>query len=185
MATFLPNLGKQISELWEVVRKLQLSINNNSVPTGVILIAPLASAPSGWLICDGSLVSRTAYASLFTYLGTFCGAGDGSTTFGLPNIKGRVVVGVDAAQIEFDMLGKTGGEKIHLLDSTEMPSHTHVMTFGGALAQKVQTSAIDGTIVNRFHFANGVTDLIAAATGGGLAHNNLQPYTAMYYIIKT
>lgn len=85
-----------------------------------------ATSPNGWLICDGSAVSRTTYSSLFTAIGTTYGTGNGSTTFNLPNLKGRVVVGVDAAQTEFDALGETGGAKTHTLTVAEMPSHTHV-----------------------------------------------------------
>lgn len=96
-----------------------------STPAGVIVPFAGSSAPTGYLVCDGAAVSRTTYADLFAAIGTTYGAGDGSTTFALPNLKGRVVVGVDAGQSEFDTLGETGGAKTHTLDSTEIPSHTH------------------------------------------------------------
>lgn len=72
------------------------------------------SIPSGWLLCDGTAVPRAAYPELFAVIGTSWGAGDGSTTFNLPNLKGRTVIGRDAAQAEFDTLGETGGSKTHL-----------------------------------------------------------------------
>ena len=94
-------------------------------PTGSIMMFGGSSAPADWLICDGSAISRSTYDDLFAIIGTSYGAGDGSTTFNLPNLKGRVPVGRDAAQTEFDTLGETGGSKTHTLTSGEMPSHTH------------------------------------------------------------
>lgn len=97
-------------------------------PAGMVTQFAGAAAPTGWLLCDGAAVSRTTYAGLFTAIGTTYGAGDGSTTFSLPNLKGRVPVGLDAAQVEFDVLGKAGGAKTHTLTTSELPSHSH----GGA-----------------------------------------------------
>lgn len=65
-----------------------------SSPTGAVIGFAGSSAPSGWLLCDGSAVSRTTYADLFTAIGTSYGVGDGSTTFNLPDLRGRVPVGV-------------------------------------------------------------------------------------------
>jgi len=69
---------------------------NALVPPGVILPYGAATAPSGYLLCDGSAVSRTTYADLFSVIGTTYGAGDGSTTFNLPHLKGTVPVGKDS-----------------------------------------------------------------------------------------
>jgi microcystin-dependent protein len=95
------------------------------IPAGVINMWATAVAPTAWLLCDGTAVSRTTYSSLFGVIGTTYGSGDGSTTFNLPNLKGRVPVGLDSGQTEFDAMGETGGAKTHTLTSTEMPSHTH------------------------------------------------------------
>lgn len=92
-------------------------------PSGAILAWPTATAPTGWLICDGQALSTTTYADLFAVVGyTYGGSG---STFNLPNMKGRVPVGLDSAQTEFDALGETGGAKTHTLTSSEMPGHTH------------------------------------------------------------
>lgn len=140
-------------------------------------IVPYAgsSAPNGYLLADGSAVSRTTYAALFAIIADTYGAGDGSTTFNLPNLKGRVPVGYNAAETEFDALGETGGEKTHTLTTTEMPSHSHNMpqaTGGSGVGQ------IGGTGLTR-----GPVNTDAAGSGG--AHNNLQPYITLNYIIKT
>lgn len=94
-------------------------------PSGLVSMFAGSTAPTGWLICDGTAISRSTYAELFAAIGVTYGAGNGSTTFNLPNLKGRVPVGRDAAQTEFDALGETGGASSHTLSSAEMPSHTH------------------------------------------------------------
>jgi len=97
------------------------------IPAGIITQFGGSSAPSGWLICDGSAVSRTnpTYSRLFAAIGTTYGVGDGATTFNIPNLKGRVPVGYDATQTEFDALAETGGAKTHALTTAQLPSHTH------------------------------------------------------------
>lgn len=87
--------------------------------------AGTGAVPAGWLPCAGGAVNRAAYPALFAVIGTTYGAGNGSTTFNLPDLRGRVPVGVDSTQSEFDAIGKAGGAKTHTLTAQEMPSHTH------------------------------------------------------------
>ncbi|ACZ29558.1 Tail Collar domain protein [Xylanimonas cellulosilytica DSM 15894] len=96
---------------------------NAACPVG--MEAGFHTVPPGWLEHNGAAVSRTTYPALFAHYGTTYGAGDGSTTFNLPNAKGRTPVGLDTAQAEFNAVGKTGGAKTHTLSTAEMPSHTH------------------------------------------------------------
>jgi microcystin-dependent protein len=104
------------------------------------MLAPFAgsAAPSGWLLCYGQAISRTSYAGLFAALGTTYGSGDGSTTFNLPDLRGRAIAGKDdmggaaanritnaGSSITGTTLGASGGTQNHQLVSSEMPSHTH------------------------------------------------------------
>lgn len=180
--------------------------------SGMIVAWPSNSIPTGWLLCDGQAVSRTTYADLFAAIGTTFGAGDGSTTFNVPNIKGRVIVGKDGSQTEFDTLGETGGAKTHTLTTAEIPSHTHIQdahthtqnshthpvgpvawgTGAGGTNRRYETGG--GGLIGTEPY-NGNTGGATATnqnttatnqyTGGGGAHNNLQPYIVLNYLIKT
>lgn len=88
-------------------------VTGDTLPIGFIGWYPSATAPTNWLPCDGRAVSRTTYAELFAVLGTSHGAGDGSTTFNLPNIKARTIVGYDSSDTDFNAIGKTSGNKTH------------------------------------------------------------------------
>ncbi len=81
--------------------------------------------PAGYLVEDGSAVDRIKYATLFARYGTTYGAGDGSTTFNLPNARGRTLVAFDATQAEFDTMGEVGGSKTVILATGELPAHAH------------------------------------------------------------
>ena len=80
-----------------------------------------SSIPSGYLLCDGSAISRTTYSELFSVIGDTFGPGDGSTTFNLPDLGGRVPIGQSSGHV----LGTSGGESEHQLQSTEIPAHIH------------------------------------------------------------
>lgn len=151
----------------------------DGIPIGVILEYPADTPPNGWLICDGSAVSRTEYNDLFTTIGTTYGNGDGSTTFNLPNLKGKVPVGKDSSQSEFNILNKIGGEKTHKLTINEIPSHNHVMS---AVRQWNSSGGYPWVANGEVYKAieNGVT----TSVGGSQSHNNLQPYIVVNYIIK-
>lgn len=90
----------------------------STTPSGAIQAFAGTTAPSGWLLCDGSAVSRTTYAALFSAVNTTWGAGDGSTTFNLPDFRGRVIVGAGGG---FN-LAANGGEASHTLSTSELPS---------------------------------------------------------------
>ena len=92
-----------------------------SEPAGIIMPFAGTVAPQGYLLCDGSAVDRTTYATLFGVIGTTFGSGDGSTTFNLPDLGGRVPLGVSQAHT----LGSTGGSETVTLTESELPAHVH------------------------------------------------------------
>jgi Microcystin-dependent protein len=217
-------------------------------------------APKGFFICDGREVSRETYEDLFKIIGTTYGSGDGSKTFNIPNLKGRVPVGLDKNDNDFKMLGNTGGEKEHQLKIDEIPSHNHkattVIESAGSHIHEATSSSngshshtVSGTansagshghstyyltdLTNNkgdsrrrgvesansgnsadnviaggshSHTVSGTTNSVSSHThtitvksggshihgattnventGGGKAHNNLQPYIVLNYIIK-
>lgn len=112
------------------------------IPPGVTLPYSGTSIPSGWLLCDGSAVSRTVYSALYAAFGTTYGSGDAATTFNLPDLRGRTIIGIDVpvsniyadrvtsagtttAQINSKNLGAAGGSQTHQLSSAQMPPHNH------------------------------------------------------------
>lgn len=153
-------------------------------PTGTIMQYAGATAPSSWLLCQGQAVSRTGYAALFAVTGTAYGAGDGSTTFNVPNLQGRVPVGLQTSDADFNTLGKTGGAKTHTLTTAQIPAHQHFLDQDGG-----NVGYAEGSTNVRFSvgFSNtrGSSTLVTGHTGGGEAHNNIQPYLVLNYIIKT
>lgn len=107
-------------------------------PVGMVVDFAGTVAPTNWLFCYGQAISRTTYATLFTAIGTAYGAGDGSTTFNLPDARGRVVAGKDdmggssanrltglSGGVNGDNLGAAGGVETHTLTTAQTPSHTH------------------------------------------------------------
>lgn len=102
-----------------------------------------STLPEGFLLCDGSAVSRDAYSDLFDIIGTSFGNGDGSTTFNLPNLVGRVAMGTSAGY----SLASTGGEETHTLDATEVPAHAHEFpTHGHGNTIAVKTPVLKHTV---------------------------------------
>lgn len=101
-----------------------------TVPSGVVWATAASAAPTGFLLCDGSAVSRTTYASLFSAIGTTYGVGDGSTTFNIPDLRQRFPLG-KAASGTGSTLGSTGGAIDHTHVYTQVVSHTHTITDPG------------------------------------------------------
>lgn len=197
---------------------------------GSVYLFAGSTAPQGFLLCDGSAVSRDTYATLYAVIGDTYGAGDGATTFNLPDLSGRVVLGTSSTYT----LASTGGEESHVLVSAEIPSHTHVIPShthahtikattpslshsitqpaykyaGVSGSQGTDTSAQDTNAYSGTSSATAsrtnlsITAHAAAActmsgtitdcsafdmqtAGSSTAHNNMQPYLTLSYIIAT
>lgn len=153
--------------------------NGEGTTSGEVRMTAAAAAPNGWLLCQGQSLLRSQYPALFAAIGTTYGAAD-STRFSLPDLRGRVAVGRDASQTEFDVLGETGGAKTHTLTEAQIPSHAHgqrVTANSGGPAIRLDWSGDGSGQV----YPQGVA---TEPTGGGQPHNNLQPYLTLNYMIK-
>lgn len=153
--------------------------SGDTLPIGSISAYSGEEIPSNWLKCNGQAISRTTYADLFSVIGTTYGSGDASTTFNVPNISERVIVG-NNGDGEFS-LGNTGGEKEHKLTVNEMPAHNHLYrtSVGAGNAEGTLNMGDQTGGVITGEYGNAIQN-----TGGSQAHNNMQPYIALNYIIK-
>ena len=159
-----------------------LSKNNDyrNMP-GSIQIWPGNTPPDGWLLCNGQAVSRTTYANLFFVLGTAYGQGDGSTTFNVPDVTGRVPVGANGT---YPLAGK-GGEAAHALTGAENGPHKHDRLLWVDGQPATLTGSESGAYRLSFEYGMGGPNMVSTSeAGSGQAHNNLQPYIAQHYIIK-
>ncbi len=165
-----------------------------AVPAGAVMPYAGTTEPSGWLFAYGQAVSRTTYASLFTAISTTYGVGNGSTTFNLPDLRGRVVAGQDdmggvsanrltnqTDGVEGDTLGATGGAETHTLTTAQIPAHTHDVKL--ALDTSGSTTNINANLDT--NSTSSPSTYTSTSTGGGGAHNNVQPTIILNYIIKT
>ena len=164
---------------------------------GIIHAYAGSTAPDGYLMCDGAAVSRTTYAALFAVIGTTYGAGDGSTTFNVPDLQGRFPLGAGAGDgLTARTVGQKDGEEGHALTIEEMPAHSHVPNADGEYFVTTEDSSANNTRVaysssgNRW--VNGLTSeshfhhrTRTDTVGSGAAHNNMPPYTVVSYIIST
>ena len=165
-----------------------------SVSSGFILPFGGGTLPSGWLECDGAAVSRSTYSDLFAIIGTTYGAGDGSTTFNLPDLQGRVIMGqggsnANRTPADLENIGDTFGSQNHSLQVSELPSHNHAATttynpVNGSSRNDNTSSAINAT-GRRTRFGGISFKTTISNTGANEAHNNIQPSIVINYLIKT
>ena len=179
----------------------KFNTGQNDTPAGAIMPWAAAAAPTNWLLCDGSAVSRAAWPSLFAVIGTTYGAGDGSTTFNVPDLRGRVAVGKNAAT--FGTLGATGGSETHrhdfkfsLLDSGNYgvsgPNAGMGSGTGSAGAFRYSSStwvggSSNGSITATGENANATSSRTLGryeSIGDTDLGSSIQPYQVVNYIIK-
>lgn len=159
-----------------------------SVPAGSVIPYAGSTAPSGWLFCNGQAINRTTYSALFTTIGTTYGVGDGSLTFNIPDMRGRVPAGLDvdssgfalritvtASDVSGTVLGSTGGTQTHTLTAGELPTSA---TFQAENSHGGQRGTGSSGLAQ--------TPIEIPLTGANdEPHLNLQPTIILNYIIKT
>lgn len=159
------------------------------IPAGTVMQSAAVNVPMGWFECNGARLNTNDYPDLFNAIGYTYGGSD--TSFNLPDIRGRVPIGNGAgAGLTTHDLGSKGGEESHILTTGEMPSHSHNSNATGGsigLITSDGTNTADGGLNN----SGGEPNLYAAIpaltinnTGSDNAHNNMQPYITLWYIIK-
>lgn len=161
--------------------RVEIVTGGDTVPIGFIAtfaeVDEHSTLMDDWILCDGRELSRSEYSALYSVIGTKYGAGDGVSTFNVPKIDGRNLVGLDLSDEDFNEVGKTGGSKTHTQTVEEMPSHGHKVPFytsdnpgGYQIAQQVApTNTIERNTTN---------------TGGGQPMNIMNPYVVVKFYIK-
>ncbi|HET9954369.1 MAG TPA: tail fiber protein [Polyangiaceae bacterium] len=147
-------------------------------------------APQGWALCNGQLLPISQNQALFAILGNTYG-GDGRQTFGLPDLRGRVAIHAgQGAGLSAYNLGQTGGNETVTLESTQLPPHTHA--FAPACSSSTPdavdpANAVPAAVESMQLYSGSANASMQAANttaaGGGQAHNNVQPYLAVNFII--
>lgn len=156
-------------------------------PPGTIVTTAASSTPTGFVECNGSAISRTAYASLFTAIGTAFGAGDGSSTFNVPDLRGRCPIGAGTGSgLSSRVLGdQTIGVETVTLAAENLPPHTHDLDVeyrpsAGSNANVLNSDTNPtGGPVDTLTTDDNTTDLRSVPV------NNMQPSTVVRFIIKT
>ncbi len=168
-------------------------------PPGVITAFAGSTAPTGYLLCNGATVSRTTYAALFAIIGTTYGSGDGSTTFAVPDLRSKMIVGVgQGSGLTNRTLASTGGIESKTLSIAEMPSHTHTITDPGHTHSQNTINddfnnsggnppgfSADGAGSRTWSNINSSTTGISInSSGSSTAFSVMNPFMALNYIIK-
>ena len=168
-----------IKNSWIAVKHgISQSGSSDNFPIGSIVGFAGTSVPNNWLIADGSEVSRETYSELFEVIGTYYGEGDGATTFNLPDMRGKVGVGLLATDEDFNILGNIGGSKTHIQTIDEMPNHSHTIKYNtnGAGSNAGGTVALAASI--------STSTFPSGEVGGGQAMDIMNPYVVINYIVK-
>jgi microcystin-dependent protein len=186
------------------VTQMTFSGQSAFLPPASVISSASSVVPSGFLLCNGQEVSRTTYSALFAAIGTAFGAGNGSTTFNVPDLRGRVIAGLDnmggtpasrLTTFSATTVGAAGGADKHTLTTGELAVHNHGVTDPGH-GHSYQDGYNDGS--GGFGLGSGVATVDHARTtssastgitinnaGSGTAHNNTQPTMVFYFYIKT
>ena len=156
---------------------------------GQLLCVGFNFAPAGWMMCQGQLLPISEYETLYTLIGTTYG-GDGQSTFGLPDLRGRIPIHQGSSGGSNYVLGQPGGAESVTIIAGTYPNHTHTLqaNSGGASAQTPTNNLLANTNPGVYHNASPTVNMNAAAVGnspgGNLPHENRQPFQVLNWVIS-
>ena len=156
---------------------------------GEMMMVGFNFAPVGWAFCDGSLISIAENSVLFQLIGTTFG-GDGQQTYALPDLRGRVPVGMgQGSGLSSYVLGQSGGVESVTLNVNQLPSHAHTVNPAASSGEATTNRPDSAFPVVGGYYAGSTNGSpmgapTVAATGGGLPHNNIQPVLGINWIIS-
>lgn len=159
------------------------------IPAGTIIQSASVNEPDGWFNCDGRLLTVSSYQNLFNaILYTYGGSGP---SFNIPDMRGRTAIGLGQGNgLSNRTLGSQGGEESHVLSVGEMPSHSHTSNAIGGTIGLITSDGLN-TAAGGVDNSTGEPNLYASIqaltinnTGSSNAHNNMQPYIVLRYLIK-
>lgn len=162
----------RMGTIWRLFSRLPFAVAASPIPIGSLMDYAGTAAPSGWLLCFGQTISRTTYSALFAIVNTTYGVGDGSTTFNLPDLRGRVIAGKDdmggtsanrlTAVFNGDILGGSGGAETIILTTANLAAHTHT---GPSHTHTFTDTATTSSAGNHTHEYDQETGFSSATTG--------------------
>ena len=197
--------SESLDDILKEIRSLVASSGGDSTLTGEIKLYGGNKCPEGYLVCDGSEVSRTTYKDLFDVIGEMFGSGDGATTFNVPDYRDTVPIGISNNY----SIGQKVGENTHTLTQSEIPNYTlysaahthsqnaHTHTVFGYKSGSGRTAIVAGnqdnyntntgnqSQINASTATNNNTTITVTSRGGGQPMNNMQKSLGVNYIIKT
>jgi microcystin-dependent protein len=177
-------------------KKTTISSLSTPALTGSIIAYAGTTTPSGYLECNGANVSRTTYASLFSAVGVTWGAGDGTTTFTLPDLRRRTMIGKNGTAGTGSpgiTVGSTGGAETKTLAQAELPSHYHLSFNSDTVTAGINSSNYPAEIGNLspidYAYYIGGSGTVptkgrTSSVGSGTAFNLMQPTAVVGYFIK-